>query len=374
MKTFGFLSVVCVFHAEGVAPKHSWDYLANMTFFHSCNESGLYSEEALDVIVKFPFVTVEKGQGFNDGTGRKAEVKIVEQLKAVKARDPSIATVFYMNAVLDWYFYGMHDEFIQHEEWWLKDSSTGEPFYTSGDKTFYPPKEGMLVFDHSERWVRDWWQNVCMTAVASGFVDGCFSDSSREGTHRTDKALNDTDKAAFEAGKVATMTSLTKAFGGTAGQSYKGSTGVLIGKTSYQEGINAYQIEFFGPQQSAIQELQAGAAKGWLVQAHVGVNYTGTTCGCECMNDVVAAFLIGAGEYSYFGSGAWITGSLEEVTRQWCPALFERPLGRPLADATLVDGLYTRHFETGTWVEFDTSTNKGMMHWADIPFQFVLSL
>ena len=91
----------------GIRPKFSWDMVGNMTFFHSCNESGLFSSEALDTITKFPFVTVEKGQGFNDGSGDFAEVKIVAQLKAVKERDPSICTVFYMNNVLSWYFYEM---------------------------------------------------------------------------------------------------------------------------------------------------------------------------------------------------------------------------------------------------------------------------
>merc|ERR1711998_398223 len=110
-----------------------------------------------------------------------------------------------------------------------------------------------------------------------------------------------TDEAAFEAGKVATMSAVTAAFGGKAGEAYNGSTGVLIGKKSYQEGINAYQIEFFGANEDSIKELQAGAAKGWLVQAHVGVNDPGTLCGCDCMNDAVAAFLIGAGDYSFYG-------------------------------------------------------------------------
>jgi hypothetical protein len=48
--------------AAAIRPKHSWGTVANMTFFHSCNESGLFSEEALDTIVKFPLVTIEKGQ------------------------------------------------------------------------------------------------------------------------------------------------------------------------------------------------------------------------------------------------------------------------------------------------------------------------
>lgn len=94
--------------AAALRPKFSWDTLGNMTFFHACNESGLFSEEALDTISKFPFVTIEKGQGFNDGSspctasgGSCAEDKIVAQLKAIKARDSSISTVFYMNSVLE---------------------------------------------------------------------------------------------------------------------------------------------------------------------------------------------------------------------------------------------------------------------------------
>jgi hypothetical protein len=34
--------------------------------------------------------------------------------------------------------------------------------------------------------------------------------------------------------------------------------GVLIGKTAEQSGINAYQIEFFSPNEYSIQELMKG--------------------------------------------------------------------------------------------------------------------
>merc|ERR1712083_1144951 len=122
-----------------------------------------------------------------------------------------------MNSVLDWYFYGMHDEYVQRPEWWLRNSETGKPVYESGDKTFNPPKEGMLIFDHAKEAVRSFWQATCRKAVQTGVVDGCFSDSSQPGTHKTETQLNKT------------------------------------------------------------------------------------------------AFLVGAGDYSYFGSGKWITASLEEV-------------------------------------------------------------
>ena len=73
-----------------IRPRHSWDTLSTMSFIHLCNESGLFSERAMDTIAKFPLVTIEKGQGFSDkdcskyGPGVEfpcAEQKIVEQCK-----------------------------------------------------------------------------------------------------------------------------------------------------------------------------------------------------------------------------------------------------------------------------------------------------
>lgn len=288
--------------SRALRPRFSWDTLGNMSFFHACNESGLFSSEALDTITKFPFVTIEKGQGFNDGSapctasgGSCAEDKIIAQIGAIKSRDPTISTVFYMNSVLDWYFYRMHYQFLQHPDWWLRCSqgpdeasrgrkhsgqpittggarptrdqakgctAAGAPFYTSGDRHFNPPEEGMLVFDDSKPAVRDFWLGVCFRAVATGVVDGCFSDSSevraalvpapppatmavvkvgtergggamfsQVGSHKTGAALNRSTNASYEAGKVTTMAQATAHFGGTAGTPYPpGANGTLIGK------------------------------------------------------------------------------------------------------------------------------------------------
>jgi hypothetical protein len=46
--------------AATIRPPHSWDTLSGMSFFHACNESGPFSERALDTITKFPMVTIEK--------------------------------------------------------------------------------------------------------------------------------------------------------------------------------------------------------------------------------------------------------------------------------------------------------------------------
>jgi hypothetical protein len=289
----------------------------------------MFSEEALDTIVKFPFVTIEKGQGFHDGSpactatsGSCAEDKIVAQIAAIKKRDPTIATVFYMNSVLDWYFYRMHYQMLAHPSWSLKCSKgpdgqlaaekcgggIGSPFYTSGDQHFNPPEEGMLVFDDSQQAVREFWLDVCFKAVATGLVDGCFSDSSEVGSHGTGTALNKVANASYEAGKVLTMTEATKRFGGVAGQPYTNDvTGTLIGKFPNQQGINALQIEMFTNSEKELAVLMDAVSRGYLVQAHVAVsNLNVTNHGCPEMEDTAAAFLIGAGENSYFGTGSWI--------------------------------------------------------------------
>eukprot|EP01048_Picozoa_sp_COSAG05_P035809 COSAG05_NODE_15773_length_361_cov_1.770992_1_plen_65_part_01 len=56
-------AVLLLFASEAAAirPIFSWDLLGNMTFIHTCNESGLFNTEALDTIAKFQLVTIEKG-------------------------------------------------------------------------------------------------------------------------------------------------------------------------------------------------------------------------------------------------------------------------------------------------------------------------
>ena len=261
-------------------------------------------------------VTIEKGQGFHDGStpcsatsGSCAEDKILAQIAAIKKRRASISTVFYMNSVLDWYFYRMHYQFLEHPEWWLRCSkgpddsdadaarctSVGAPFYTSGDRHFNPPEEGMLVFDDSQPAVRQFWLDACFKAVATGLVDGCFSDSSEIGSHSTASALNATANRTYEAGKVLTMTEATARFGGVAGQPYPASAnGTLVGKFPNQLGINALQIEMFDNTEAELEVLMDAVKRGYLVQAHVGVkNLNVTNSGCPAMLDTAATFLIG---------------------------------------------------------------------------------
>jgi hypothetical protein len=76
----------------------------------------------------------------------------------------------------------------------------------------------------------------------------------------------------------------------------------------------------------------------------------------------VAMFLIGAQPNAYFGCGAWLYSTFEP-NDLWLD-MYERPLGGPVANATLDGTVYTRHFESGTWAEWDINTGDGHVYWA----------
>ena len=98
--------------------------------------------------------------------------------------------------------------------------------------------------------------------------------------------------------------------------------------------------------------------------------------GCQChggggkkqvgnLTDQIAAFLTGAGEYHYYGLGAWSSGG--NFSHHWIDGVFDRKLGAPLADATYdaSTSTWTRSFASGTKVRFNAETKKGAISWAD---------
>ena len=45
---------------------------------------------------------------------------------------------------------------------------------------------------------------------------------------------------------------------------------------------------------------------------------------------------------------------------------YDRPLGAPLGEATLVGGIYARLFASGTRVTYNASSDVGAIQWANI--------
>ena len=210
------LMVLNVINVGGTKmPLFSWDTVP--VFVHMCNASGPFNDSTMDYLTRFPMVTVEKGQGLNATNepyaSQYAEEKIMDALKRVKQLNSSIITILYLNTVLDWTMYQMHQTMIQHPEWWLKDEH-GNVVRIEGDHHFPQPTDGMLVFDHSQQKVQEFWKSACLNWTASAYIDGCFADRAHE-THFKPFNLTEAQTDAFSAGEAATLLSVQRALNET---------------------------------------------------------------------------------------------------------------------------------------------------------------
>lgn len=308
--------------------------------------------------------TIEKGQGVTLGSspGNYAEDKIVDTLRRVKAIDPNISTIFYYNSILDWPFYKLHEEFLQHPDWWLKRGAAdpegpGAVCRIGGDSTF-PNHTNMLVFDFAQKAVRDFWASECYNMTQTGFVDGCFSDRSPTSDHDTSAPCGAGPE--FAAGHVTVLQDLQKQLG----------NGVLIANHAYNlTGVNSVQIEGFKADETSILTLQQCVANGKIVEAHAGYGEDGEADE-HCSNGIensLAAFLIGAGERSYYTCSRGWKIQEDPVEKSWHPE-YEKALGKPKADgAKGADGVWSRTFLSAkgeTVVTFNAKTNVGKIAWA----------
>ena len=352
-----FFRLSLVVATRAAWPRFAWDTLP--VYVHMCNRTGTtaapFSDDALAFLARFPMVTVEKGQGEDaNETGTFAEDRILAAARAVKAAAPASHTLFYYNSVLNWEMYAMGAAFDARPAWWLRDAA-GAPVREPGDHDFPQPSEGMLIFDFAQPDVRAWWASACLNLTATGAVDGCFSDrAGQEGFPGVE--LDPDAAAAYAAGHDAVHQELQAALPG----------GVLVANGKDIDGVRGRMLEDFAANEESIEELRACAATGRVCQAHAGYKGAENATGCADITDALAAFLIGAGERSYWGcstdtgsDGAWYY----DAWHRWNPE-YDLPLGAPTANSTKRGDLWTRAFASGTAVTFNVTSNKGAIAWA----------
>lgn len=339
------------YNALARKPYFSWDTVP--VYNHMCNKSGPFNNEAVRVLAKFAMVTFEKGQG-SDVSDCCAEDKIIAAAKQIKAVNSSVYTLFYYNSVLDWNQYRMHQLFLQHPDWWLRNTS-GDPVRIPGDHSFKQPKDGMLVFDFSQQEVRNFWSSDCINATKTGYIEGCFADRANEDTFMKNNLTKDKEEA-YSKGHVQVLQELQHALGDN----------ILIANNDLVPEVSATMIEGFGAEESSIKLLQEGAKQGKLVQAHAGYHPDSQDNHCKNITNSLAAFLIGAGEYSYYGcSRGWSVSQDNMDWLVWHPE-YDKPLGKPMGPAVKQGETYTRQFAAGTAVTFNVKTNEGSIQWGSL--------
>ena len=330
------VSFACCY-TNAALPPFSWDTLP--VFYHSSNQSGDFSRDALETIAKFSMVTIEKWQAY-EVKGVDDEDAMVIAMRDVKKMNPNVATYFYMNSFKDRpEMTRMARQLNEHPEWALKDDQ--------GNKV--KNNQGLYVFDVSQADVRNWWLETCLNATTSSSGDGCYCDSSQHTDGRGFKPQVSTDKLKLWGEGLLNLTMEV--------QKALGDSKLLIGKVPDQPYVKAVQIEFFEANNDSINDLMEGVKNGKVMQAHVPV-------GIDCTGDLtkyMAAFLIGAGKYSYFGCGEWQAIGKDSKPLTWREE-YDKPLGEP-EPPEYHNNMWSRRFSKGTLVTFDTKTNTGTIKW-----------
>ena len=248
--------------ADAVLPKFSWDTLGGLSFFHSSNSTGAYSEEAIRLMAKFRMVTIEKWMMVKEpGHASTMSANIVDTLRRVKAVDPEVSTVFYFNSVCNFPQYAsLYDQYAAMPERWLYQES-GEPVFLSCagfENSSYP--SGMPIYNFAHPEVQQLWASECINATRSGVVDGCFSDRAVDGVPLQN--VSAADQAAYDAGHLLVHQAMQKEIG----------DGPLVCNHCYgpphdnYTGVNAAQIESCVADESTLEILAT-----WSVQQQCDV-------------------------------------------------------------------------------------------------------
>ena len=343
--------------------RFSWDTLPQ--FFHSQNASGPWSAFAQAVISKYPMATYEKCHGGACST-QSIETRNTAACKATNtATGGATASVYYLNSLIDYgMFTPLYDLIKAHPEYALRDPG-GTPIHTLGSS---------LGYNHSVAAMRDAWIADCIGAIDAG-CDACYIDKSNAiGKMGT---MSVAQGALYYHAHLKSLSMLNAQLAAKGAWAVSNNQGSIAGGL----GTTMTMLEDFAASEHCIAQLQTLASRGLGVQAHAGdlpdgsVNAPGGGDACEEGGvNAMAAFLIGAGNYSYYhcahkaewaSDPLWPAPGHPDRWLDWLPT-YDRPLGAPLAlGAKSADGVWRRSFATGTNVTFNATSSVGTIAWSD---------
>jgi len=360
--------------APGGRPKFSWDTLP--VFFHSCNTSGPWSDAAVHQIARFPMATFEKSHAMKlpDGGQQSEEIAGPQACDQVSAEKSGTDTFFYLNSVIDWPFnFNLHQQMVDKPEWRLKNS-------TGGDVMAFPANRGIIwCYNLTNPDMRAYWVNECVEAVKKGCT-GCFIDQANVAEGVAGWPAGSPVVAAYAKAHMLAQTELAEALKPTDNYAIYNH----LGNANYS--TTAMMIEDFVGTDKCVRRLQTIASRGLAIEAHVGdlpksAKWGGVGKGNQCIDgdtNSLAAFLIGAGKYSYYHCSydpeTWNSDpkwpAVADAWLDWLP-IYDMPLGAPdglakeePSPTTQGATLYTRTFATGTKVAFDGGTANGTIWWS----------
>ena len=310
------------------------------------------------------FIALEKGHGA--ATHGSTEAGIADTARRLKARNPAVKTLFYLNGFINWTGYESFETY--RPEWTLRDM----------DGNVVTKTRDVVRPDPSNAAFREWWSDVVAAAMERGPIDGVFIDALPQALSPSLVTVVGDKKAQAVIAGLREMIAMTKRKIGA--DRIVLVNGIRAG--NYQEildweGIDGVMIEHFDAiNTTAPQDLKAdldsialAASKGkfvvlkgwpgftWLEKEMMARPHAELLAlAREKITFPLACYLVATRPGSYF-CYSWgytdIHGMLDSY-----PEL-ERPLGPPKADAVW-DGLEaTREFaHAKVWVNLETKAAR----------------
>jgi hypothetical protein len=329
----------------GHLPVFSWDTLP--VFTHLSQQTP-YTPEQMAVLGRFNLITIEKYMGpFPLSVGKAEEDNIAAVAAAIKKLNAKAKVLMYVNSLFAYPWYRLY-HLANANNWWVLNETTHEVIRhnvinLNCSTPGHCPEQSVGYWDFAEPKLQEAWVAAC----SDPSIDGCFVDGAESSPYPYGK--EDAAILAYEKGRNATFAAIAE------------KALVVVNDKKYYDPAPPYPqvqgefLETFDGSALKWAQILNRTQAGHLVQAH-------TSRICRQPNSTqglmdLAAFLIVAGPYSYFGCSDW------EDVPTW-PAVYDKPLGAPLGPAVQdATGTWKRAFVSGTSCSINFGTKHASIDW-----------
>jgi len=255
-----------------------------------------------------------------------------------KRVNPKISVVMYLNSLLNFPNYNLTGHYFAKPTLLLHDKN-GDIGHLQNDAGL----GNLTVPDFSVPEAQSLWLEAMHNATRTGLIDGIFADKAVKNAN-SDKVCNhgciklEHDKATAWAAGHLNIVRVGHAQLGEGVMMRKG--GSLVDGESDASVYNEWSDP---PTKNNVEETTK------LRQQVNG--YVFAYAGKKCDEDTIAAFLMVLDTRVYLQCEDWLDD-------------FAKPLGKPIAPASIVDGVYSRTFASGTTATWNSRTGKGAVGWA----------
>jgi hypothetical protein len=358
-------------------PKFSWNKVPLYSHFGK-NEGELTDEEVNFIVEHFDFLCLEKKHGY--GQYGNTEDGTVADVKKIKALNPDLKAIFYLNGFINYRFYKSEDMNMGNNL--LLKKNNGELMHKNNTLTY---------FDLANSETRKRWISFAKKMVLDEGFDGLFIDAvpqvesinaQPEIADSIGLQLGEKRHTQLKEGLYTLFKDLRKEIGdkiilynGMRSNDEYGLQGtnalplsdgvtiehfsILLSKTPDSMASDIEQMSKAG-KQGKIVVLKGWPGFCWLDKDMIKKSHDEK---CEIARQKLgfqlACFLAGAQEYSYF---CYSWGYLaKHGAFEWYDE-FDRFIGRPFADAEKHGYTFVREFE-GVSIEVNTKTKEYRLDW-----------